>query len=174
MSNFIDTLKEGAEEHNTSGNIIYLSDMSSREDIREVFSALEKGFFVMVAMNATSIESAINQMLYGFEKHEQVHIKSLLAHHLISIICEQNIMGTSGSLQSVYEVLLNNSAVQSMFMENKLTQLEEIFEAFPGTGMCSMDNAVVEAVVAGRITKDDAIALAKKPGRLMKKLNGVN
>lgn len=171
ISDRIQGLNEGISNNS---DIIYLSELSSREDIREVFSALEKGFFVIVAMNATGVEAAINHILYGFEDHEQMYLKSLLANHLISIVCEQDVVGVDGSLQPIYEVMLNNIAVQSMFLENKLAQLEQIFEAFPGTGMSSMDNAIIEAVVEGRITKEMALNVARRPGQLMKKLNGVN
>lgn len=162
------------ESVNNNSDLIYLSDMSSVDEIRQVLVALEKGFFVIVSMNVTSVEAAINHLLYGFDKNEQIHVKRLLANHLVSIVFELNIKGVTGSLESIYEVLLNNTSVQNMFLENKMSQLDELFEAFPGSGMISMEEAMIQAVTSGRITKEEAVAIAKRPGNLLKKLNGVN
>lgn len=164
-------LKEGVSNNS---DIIYLSEMSTKEDIKEIFSALEKGFFVIVGMNVSSVESAINHILYVFAENEQIHMKHLLAEHLITIICEQSFFNTDGTPQSIFEILLNNNAVQSMFIENKLSQLNELFEAFPGSGMISMENAMVKAIIEHKISREEALAVVKNPASLLKKLNGVS
>ncbi|WP_240842983.1 ATPase, T2SS/T4P/T4SS family [Acidaminobacter sp. JC074] len=167
------TAKGIKEAINNHSDIIYISDVQTKEEWQLVFDALEKGFFVIVSMNSRGIEAAIDHMLFLFNKDEQPFVKRLLAHHLNAFLYEVNVEMLDGKTAAVYEVLLNNKAVRNMFLENKLKQLPEIFKSFPKTEMRSMDMALADYVKSGLIDRDLAISRSHDKSDFMKLLNGV-
>ena len=157
-------LKEGI---NNYSDLIYLNELSGQEMIKNVMEEIEKGVSIVACVDAISVEGALHKIIYSFNQDKQFYVRFLLSKYLKGIICEKYVNTTEDALIPVFEVLIVNQAVQKMLAENKLSQLNELFDSYEKHGIVSMDQAVLQLLKEGIITKDEAYQQIKDKQRLL-------
>ena len=167
----IDTMTAGLQDAvDDYADVIYVSDLSERGVTEKVLDALERGYFVIACTHGDSVASVLTRMQHVLGPEKQAQTKLLLANHLRGVVCQKLLRGNEGGLEPVFEVLIANQSVRNMLEQNKIGQLESIFESQRQVGTVSMSAALIDAVEEGRISAQTAINATAAPKELRKRL----
>jgi Tfp pilus assembly pilus retraction ATPase PilT len=69
-----------------------------------------------------------------------------------------------------HEILLNNKAVENTIRENKLNQLRNVMYTYRSSGMCLLEDSLVNLVKMGKITPEMAMFNANDRSTLKREL----
>jgi len=80
------------------------------------------------------------------------------------VVSQRLLMRKDGAGRTgVFEVLVGTPAIRTLIRDNKLHQIATIMETSRRDGMMTMDTALKEAVVQGRIAYDEALRYILNP-----------
>ena len=65
-----------------------------------------------------------------------------------------------------YEILMNNTSVRKMIVDNRTFQLESVLQTGKKQGMIRMDDSVLELLQKNLITEETAKIYLRNPGVL--------
>jgi twitching motility protein PilT len=97
-----------------------------------------------------------------------VMLKGVIAQHLCKI-------ATGDGRVAVIEVLLQSYAVSNLIRENKIYQIDSYLQSseHAGTGMQSLDKAILDFIRDNTIRMDDGLAIANDPNALRQALDNM-
>ena len=75
-----------------------------------------------------------------------------------------------GMVPSV-EVLLVTAAVRNLIRENRIYEIQNVIETSRALGMQTMDTSLKQLFLNGKISKEDAVAVAHHPEKLERQLH---
>lgn len=149
-------------------DIILVGEMRDHETIGTAITAAETGHLVLGTLHTTSAVQTLNRIVDSFDGAEQVQIRNMLSVSLVAIISQSLLPKIGGGRYAVHEVLINNSAISNLIRENKIHQIYSQLQLNQQkTGMVTQTQAMVKAVRAGLITKEDAIRYSTQPQELI-------
>lgn len=82
---------------------------------------------------------------------------------LEAVVSQQLMPGAGGGRVAAFEVLHANTAVRNLIREGKSHQIANIMQTGRRQGMITMDDAILELVRDGRITRQTALSFAQDP-----------
>lgn len=156
-----------------SPDVLVVGEMRDFETVSLALSAAETGVLVFGTLHTNSAAKAIDRILdvAPDDIREQVRsilsvlLKGVLAQHL----CKR--IGGDGRV-AVQEILLHTYAVANMIRENKVHQIDAYLQSAEnaGTGMQSLDTALLDLVRARIISVEAAMHLANAPETLRQQI----
>ena len=123
-------------------DVIVIGELRDLETIEMAISASETGHLVIGTMHTSDAATTLNRLLDVFPAAQQTQIRASVAESLRGIVCQRLLPAASGGLQLACEIMVNNTAIQSLIRENKGSGLRNTMETGVREGMCLMDNVV--------------------------------
>lgn len=152
-------------------DVILVGEMRDLETISTAITAAETGHLVFSTLHTDNAASTIDRVIDVFPTSQQQQIRIQLSSVLEAVISQQLIPLESGKGRAAaIEVLLANSAVRNLIREAKSYQIPTIMQTSKAAGMQTMDDALLELYMSGKITAEYAIAYALDPVALRKRL----
>ncbi|MDY0265144.1 MAG: PilT/PilU family type 4a pilus ATPase [Sulfurospirillum cavolei] len=149
-------------------DIILVGEMRDQETISTAITAAETGHLVMGTLHTNSAVQTINRIVDSFEGAEQVQVRNMLATSLYAIISQSLLPKIGGGRVAIHEIMINNSAIANLIRENKIHQIYSQMQLNQQkTGMLTQTQAMMKALRANLITKDDAIRYSTQPQELL-------
>ncbi|MBE8163287.1 MAG: PilT/PilU family type 4a pilus ATPase [Bdellovibrionaceae bacterium] len=115
-------------------DVLFIGELRDMESIEIALTASSTGHLVLASIHSTSAKDSITRILSEFPKEKQNYITTILAHNLKAIIslrlCKKK--DKSGVVPAT-EILINNSRVQELILENRLFELESSMEEHAAT-----------------------------------------
>lgn len=155
-----------------SPDVILVGEMRDYDTIKTALTAAETGHLIFSTLHTIGIGSTVNRIIDIFPPDQQQQIRVQLASQLCTVVTQELIRDTEGSLVPVFEVVQVNSAMRNMIRENKTYQLDSSLGMYSGDGMLSLDGALLDLQKSGRITLDTALEAALRPDILKKRIEG--
>jgi twitching motility protein PilT len=159
-----------------SPDVLVVGEMRDFETVSLALSAAETGVLVFGTLHTNSAAKAVDRILdvAPDDIREQVRsvlsvlLKGVLAQHL----CKR--LGGDGRV-AVQEILLHTYAVANMIRENKVHQIDAYLQSAEnaGTGMQSLDTALLDLVRGRVIAGDTALRLASTPDTLRQQIREI-
>jgi twitching motility protein PilT len=87
----------------------------------------------------------------------------MLSTALQAVVSQMLLKGAQGGRSAAMEIMIVNSAVRNLIRENKLYQIPSIMQTGTGVGMQTMEVAVKNLALSGKITRQTAIDALNKP-----------
>ncbi len=146
-------------------DVIVLGELRDAETIQLALAAAETGILVLGTLHTSSAARSVNRIIDGMPEANQEEVRGLLAMLLRGVISQMLVRkASSDGRVAVTEILLQTHATASMIRENKGHLLEGFLDSQrPGESeMASRDTTLLRMVREGRITAEDAIALARR------------
>ena len=150
-------------------DVIVVGEMRDYETVQLGLSAAETGVLVFGTLHTNSAAKAIDRIIdvCPEEVHDQVRgiisvlLKGVMAQHL----CKR---ASGEGRVAVTEMLLQTYATANMIRENKTFQLDAFLQSSDhgGSGMRSLDSALIEYVKSGMIVPEEAQKIANYPDTL--------
>jgi len=152
-------------------DIILVGEMRDRETVAMALTAAETGHLVLSTLHSGSAPMAIDRIIDTFPEHQQGQIRQQVAGSLRAVLTQQLLAGSvPGTRYPALELLTVNYAVGSLIREGKTHQLATQIQTGREDGMIAFEASLFELLRAGRITRDVALAAARSPADLQRRL----
>ena len=138
-------------------DIIMVGEMRDLETIALAIEASNTGHLVFGTLHTTSAAKTVDRIIEIFPANVQGQIRSSLADGLRAVV-SQNLfkrIDTKGRV-AVMEILLATPAVRNLIRESKTYQISTVLQTGRKYGMQSLDDSILEHILAGRIDPNQA------------------
>ena len=145
-------------------DIILIGEMRDEETVRTALSAAETGHLVLSTLHTADAAETVNRIIDFFPPHQHGQVRSMLAATLGGVISQRLVPAIDGGRFAALEVLRTTGRVRDAIIDPVQTvRLKEIISEGVYYGMQTFDQALFAHVKAGRVTRDDAFAVASSP-----------
>lgn len=138
-------------------DIIMVGEMRDLETISLALEAANTGHLVFGTLHTTSAAKTVDRVIEVFPSNEQAQIRSSLADGLRAVVAQTlfkriDVKGRCAAL----EILLATPAVRNLIRESKTFQIPSVIQTGKKYGMQSLDDAIMDHLMNGRIDPNDA------------------
>jgi twitching motility protein PilT len=152
-------------------DIILVGEMRDYETISVAVTAAETGHLVLSTLHTIGAASTIDRIIDVFPPHQQQQIRVQLANVLEAVISQQLVPTADGRGRvAAFEVMLGNHAVRNLIREGKSHQLMSVMQTNRRSGMVTMDEALTELYLEGKIDQENLVEFAQDPVGMIQKL----
>jgi twitching motility protein PilT len=149
-------------------DVIMLGEMRDDETVRAALTAAETGHLVLATLHTNDAPQALDRIVDFFPGDEQDQILGQLANVLTGVIAQRLVLGENRKKRVLLtEFLARNSAVSACIRERRFEQLVGLMEIGRKDGMNTFDDSLEYLYLNRQISKEDAIANARDPNRLI-------
>lgn len=147
-------------------DVICIGELRDAESIEIALTASSTGHLVLASLHSTSAKDSITRLLSEFSKTKQHYITNILAHNLKAIVSLRlcNKKDNSGLVPAT-EILINNSRIQELILEDRLLELETSMEEHSATyGSKTFNQSLFELVDQNLISFEEAKKMSTNSG----------
>lgn len=152
-------------------DVILVGEMRDLDTISTAITAAETGHLVFSTLHTIGAAATIDRIIDVFPPHQQQQIRIQLASVLEAVISQQ-LMPTSDGKGRVaaYEVMYATPAVKNLIREGKSHQITSIIQTSKKLGMQTMDDAIYDLYIKGKVDAEKAVSFAQDSVALERKL----
>lgn len=148
-------------------DVIMVGEMRDPETVRAALTAAETGHLVLATLHTNDAPQALDRIIDNFPGDEQEQILGQLANALTAVVAQRLVPSEDGlSRVMVSELLTNNSAVAACIRDRRFEQIVGLMEIGRKDGMHTIDDSLEELYLAGRISKEEAVAGCRDAARM--------
>ncbi|NCC66645.1 MAG: type IV pilus twitching motility protein PilT [Clostridia bacterium] len=139
-------------------DVILVGEMRDLETISIAVTAAETGHLVFSTLHTIGAASTIDRIIDVFPPFQQQQIRTQLADVLECVVSQQLIPKADGKGRvAAIEVMLSNGAIRNHIRESKTFQIPTVIQTSRKLGMITMDDALYELFLNGKITAENAL-----------------
>jgi twitching motility protein PilT len=138
-------------------DIILVGEMRDLETIALALEAASTGHLVFGTLHTQSAAKTIDRVIDVFPANQQAQIRTTLSEALKGVVA-QNLfkrIDKKGRI-AVLEILVVTAATSNLIREGKTFQIPSVIQTGKKYGMQSLDDAILEALLAKKISAEDA------------------
>jgi twitching motility protein PilT len=145
-------------------DVILVGELRDLDTIQTAITAAETGHLVIGTMHTNDAPTAIGRIVDAFPKEGQQFVSAQLAWSLLGVVC-QYLLPRSGQVGLVLatELLTVNSGIEACIRAGRLSQIPGLIQIGAKDGMHTVDDSLIELLLADRINLMDAMAHARDP-----------
>ena len=152
-------------------DVILVGEMRDFDTISVAITAAETGHLVLSTLHTIGAASTVDRVIDVFPPHQQQQIRVQLSNVLEAVISQQLIpTADERGRVAAFEVMHANHAVRNLIREGKSHQLVSVMQTNRKLGMITMDEAIQQLYMEGRINRDMAVQFATDPDGMDMKL----
>ena len=138
-------------------DIIMVGEMRDLETISLAIEASNTGHLVFGTLHTTSAAKTVDRVIEVFPATEQAQIRSSLADGLRAVVAQTLFkrIDKKGRVAAL-EIMLATPAVRNLIRESKTFQIPSVIQTGKKFGMQSLDDAIMDHLLNGRIDPNDA------------------
>lgn len=154
-------------------DIILLGEMRDLDTISTAVTAAETGHLVFSTLHTIGAASTIDRIVDVFPPHQQEQIRIQLATVLECVVSQQLLptQDIEGGRCGAFEVMVANPAIRNLIREGKTFQIPSMMQTSRKAGMITMDDALYELCIRGRISEETALEFAQDYTYLSRKFS---
>ena len=152
-------------------DVILVGEMRDLETTTAAISAAETGHLVLSTLHTVNAAQTIERIIDIYPGAQQNQIRSQLSTTLQAVVSQTLFkrVDKPGMIPGV-EIMLCNSAVRNCIRENRIFEIHNVIETSQQQGMQTLDTAIKDLCVNGRISLENALAQASHPEKLRRTL----
>lgn len=152
-------------------DVVLVGELRNTDEYLAAIRLARTGHLVFATLHAESAEEAVRGVVHSFPESEQHLVRTELAASLKAVVVQLLVRGSdAGAAAVVCEVLLSSPAVAAIVARGAFPQLMGEIRNSRRLGMCSMDDALADAVKRGHITAALACRHARDPAGLARRI----
>jgi twitching motility protein PilT len=145
-------------------DVILVGELRDTDTIRTAITAAETGHLVIATMHTNDAPTAIGRILDAFPKEGQQFVSSQLAWSLLGVVCQYLLpRGDQPGMVLATELMTVNSGIEASIRDRRLSQIPGLMQIGGADGMHTVDDSLIELLLANRISLMDAMAHARDP-----------
>ena len=152
-------------------DVILVREMRDLETISTAITAAETGHLVLSTLHTIGAAATIERIIDVFPPHQQEQIRTQLANVLVSVVSQQLVptVNKRGRV-AAFEVMHATPAIRNLIRENKTHQIATSIQTSRRLGMITMDDALVELYMKGKIDRNEALNFAQDKNTMQTKI----
>ncbi|MGC1323207.1 MAG: PilT/PilU family type 4a pilus ATPase [Candidatus Udaeobacter sp.] len=145
-------------------DVILVGEMRDLDTIQTAITAAETGHLVIATMHTNDAPTAVGRIIDAVPKEGQQFVSAQLAWSLLGVVCQYLLprSGQSGLILAT-ELLTVNSGIEACIRAGRLSQIPGLIQIGAKDGMHTVDDSLIELLLAERINLMDAMAHARDP-----------
>ncbi len=137
-------------------DVILVGEMRDMETMAIALTAAETGHLVLTTLHTPSAYQAIDRFIDAFPSYQHTQVRLQLSTTLQGILYQNLLPRADGSgLIPAVEVLIATPAIRNLIREGKSYQMTNFMHAGQGTGMQTLDQALMELYRRRLITYEE-------------------
>ncbi|MRS12892.1 MAG: PilT/PilU family type 4a pilus ATPase [Actinobacteria bacterium] len=142
-------------------DVVLIGEMRDHETVSAALTAAEIGNLVLSTLHTIDATETINRIIDFFPPYQQKQTRLMLASTLKGIISMRLIPSINGGLVPAVEVMVMTGTIREYVMDPEKTyMIRDAMEEGEYYGMQTFDQSLLRLYSEGRITLDDATAMA--------------
>ena len=133
-------------------------------------TAAETGHTLIATLHTKGAVNSIARIIDSFPSSQQAQIRIQLSSVLRTVVSQELLPDTSGSMVPAFEIMHTNSAIRSLIRDSRNYQIDTVIASGGSEGMVSMDQSILALYRSGEITRDTALDHASNPEQLQRQL----
>ena len=163
-ASFPTALKHALHE---DADVVLISEMRDPKTIEAALTVVETGHLVLASMDTRSPYDTVTRIIDMFPEAQQKQTTTRLAFALEGVITQQLIPHSSGTGRILAaEILVCTPAIKSVMREGKFHQIYSLMQAGKKYGDQTMNQSLLQLLLAKHIFNDDAFACSPDPTEL--------
>ena len=151
---FANALKAALRE---DPDVILVGEMRDRETIELGITAAETGHLVFGTLHTSSAPKTVDRIIDVFPADQQEQVRAMLAESLKGVVAQVLLKTKDGKgRRAAQEIMVGTSAIQNLIRENKIHQIPSIIQTGKKDGMQLLDQHILEYLMSGVITPEEA------------------
>src|SRR5437870_6054831 len=160
-TSFASALKHALRQ---DADVILVGELRDLDTIQTTLTAAETGHLVIGTMHTNDAPTAIGRIIDAFPKEGQQFVSAQLAWSLLGVVC-QYLLPRSGQAGLVLatELLTVNSGIEACIRAGRSSLIPGLTQICAWDGMHTVDDSLIELLLADRISLMAALAHARDP-----------
>jgi twitching motility protein PilT len=147
-------------------DVIVVGEMRDPETMRIAVSAAETGHLVLSTVHTTDMASTVSRVSDSFPLERQNTIRQELSMALAAVVTQILVPTKTGARLPASELLVMTYAARQHIRRNALQHLHQEITISKKSGSFSLEESLVELVMQGHISREDALLYAIHPDDL--------
>ena len=137
--------------------VILLGEIRDEETMEYALNFAETGHLCLATLHSNNANQAMERVVNFFpaERHRQIYLN--LSINLRAIVSQRLIKSSHGGRLAAIEVLLGSARVRELIKKGEVDAIKEAMVQGRNEGMQTFDEALFQAYLEKRITKQDAL-----------------
>jgi twitching motility protein PilT len=149
-------------------DVILLGEMRDLETIATALTAAETGHLVFATLHTQDAPSTVDRLIDVFPAAQQEQIRVQIASTLQAIVTQTLVPTIDGAGRvPAVEILYPDDAVRNLIRQAKVEQIYSIMQTGTQRGMQTLEQALVDLVLRGKISQEAAITRSSRPDQLV-------
>jgi twitching motility protein PilT len=149
-------------------DVILLGEMRDLETIATALTAAETGHLVFATLHTQDAPSTVDRLIDVFPGAQQEQIRVQIASTIQGIVTQTLLPTVDGNRRvAAVEILTPDDAVRNLIRTGKVEQIYSVMQTGSNKGMQTLEQALVDLVTRGVVTKELALARSSRPEQLM-------
>ena len=152
-------------------DVVLIGEMRDLETIAAALTIAETGHLALATLHTNSAAETINRIIDVFPSNQQSQVRAQLAFVLEGVITQTLLPRKSGKGRiAALEIMVATPAVRSTIRDDKIHQIYSIMQAGKKHGMQTMNDALAQLVIAGDVSREDALKRSTDQQELLRAL----
>ncbi len=155
-------------------DIILVGEMRDMETIEIALHAADTGHLVFSTLHTLDAKETVNRIVSVFPSMEQNRVRMTLSSVLKGVISQRLIPTVDGKRVAALEVLVRTARIEQLIAENRDIEIPDtIAEGKELYKSQTFDQGILDLYLAGRISREDALAYATSASDLKLRMEGM-
>ena len=150
---------------------ILIGEIRDKETMSAAIAYAQSGHLVVATLHANNSYQALNRIINFFPIENRQSLLADLAATLKVIISQRLVPAIDGGRRAAVEIMLNTRHVAELIEKGDLGQIKEALEKSMAPGCQTFEQALMQLIAEGVISKEDAMANADSATNLFWLLN---
>ena len=151
-------------------DIVMVGELRDLETVAIAIETAETGHLVFGTLHTTTAASTVDRIIDQFSSDRQEQIRTMLSESLKGVISQTLCKKKGGGRIAALEILISSTAVANMIREKKTHQIPSLMQTQRGSGMRTLNDALLELVRTGVVAPEEALDKSLDRGSIMKDL----
>lgn len=149
-------------------DVILVGEMRDPETITIAMTAAETGHLVFSTLHTNDAKQSIDRIIDTFPPQQQHQVRMQLAMTLHATVSQRLVKKSDGSGRvAIIEIMINTPTIRKMIEEGKIGAIDKtIQESASLYKMQTMNQHLLQRVIEGVITKEDALSVSNNANDL--------
>jgi len=145
-------------------DVILVGELRDLETIQLAITAGETGHLVFSTLHTLDAAQTIDRLVDVFDPERQEQVRAQLAITLQAVVSQELLQRADRSgLVGVFEVMIATPGIRNLIRERKTHQIYSLIQAGGDIGMHTFDQYLQGLYSQGQVTREEALAKARRP-----------
>jgi len=136
-------------------DVIAIDKLADNEVARHIIDLINRGYLVIITMNALTTEDTISKFLDFFDYTQKEHARHTLAYMLKAIIIQELVINKNKELLPIVEIMFHSENVKEAILDNQEDMIKSIIERDSSIyDSITFEQSLHKLYTAGQVEKD--------------------